>query len=342
MMVSRRRFLRQTIGFSAAAAVATQLSGCARTLVPPTTSAGKPFPPAEWDPASRHLLAIGDYGVPISNLKRQQAVAGAMSRYVRHGQLRADGLILLGDNFYGGLSGKGVASPRWGANIENMYPPQSFPGPLYAMLGNHDYHDEPKGRSAAAQLAYRATFPASRWTMPHNWYQLALPDNDGNPLADVLVLDTNYHYTGLSAIAGAARRRALQLAWLTAELQRPRSAPWRFVFAHHPLYSDGAHGDNRRLIADLDPLLRRHGVDLYLAGHDHDMQHIAFDGHPTSFVVNGAGGVSARAVKRTRRAPFAEGVYGFTHLSLNREAFTIRHVDVGGTVLHAFSKSAGG
>ncbi len=34
----------------------------------------------------------------------------------------------------------------------------------------------------------------------------------------------------------------------------------------------------------------KHKVDMYLAGHDHDMQHQEFEGHPTSFVISGGGG----------------------------------------------------
>jgi tartrate-resistant acid phosphatase type 5 len=44
------------------------------------------------------------------------------------------------------------------------------------------------------------------------------------------------------------------------------------------------------LIAQWDSLLRRHNVDLYLSGHDHDLQHLEFKGHPTSFVISGGGG----------------------------------------------------
>jgi tartrate-resistant acid phosphatase type 5 len=31
-------------------------------------------------------------------------------------------------------------------------------------------------------------------------------------------------------------------------------------------------------------------VDLYLSGRDHDLQHLEFKGHPTSFVISGRGG----------------------------------------------------
>jgi hypothetical protein len=62
------------------------------------------------------------------------------------------------------------------------------------------------------------------------------------------------------------------------------------VAAHHPLYSNGKHRDNPKLIAPWDFLLRSKNVDLYLSGHDQDLQHLEFKGHPTSFVISGGGG----------------------------------------------------
>jgi 3',5'-cyclic AMP phosphodiesterase CpdA len=81
-----------------------------------------------------------------------------------------------------------------------------------------------------------------------------------------------------------------QQQWLESELAKPRTTPFLAVAAHHPLYSNGQHRDNPKLIAQWDSLLRRHKVDLYLSGHDHDLQHLEFKGHPTSFVISGGGG----------------------------------------------------
>ncbi len=81
-----------------------------------------------------------------------------------------------------------------------------------------------------------------------------------------------------------------QQALFEAELAKPRTTPFLAVGAHHPLYSNGRHRDNPMLIAQWDSLLPRHNVDLYLSGHDHDLQHLEFKDHPTSFVISGGGG----------------------------------------------------
>ena len=327
--LSRRRFLKHTVAFSALAAGA---AGAAVALRPAPEAPG---PPA--DPGACHLLAVGDFGVKTRDLRRQRAVARGMTDYLaRHG-LRPSALLLLGDNFYGGLAGAGVHSPRWQSNIEAMYPAADFPCPLYPVLGNHDYSDEPGGACVAAQLAYRAHAPSSRWTMPGKWHAFRTPGAE--PLATVLAVDTNFAQRAVRLTP--AERQALA-AWLAAELSAPRQTPWVFVIGHHPVFSDGKHGDTPALAADLDPLLRRHRVDMYLCGHDHDLQHIEVAGHPTSFVVSGAGGARARRLRGRPRGPFGTAVYGFTHVELRADRFIVRHVDASGRLLHCFTKSPTG
>jgi predicted MPP superfamily phosphohydrolase len=86
-----------------------------------------------------HFLTIGDYG---SQGKEQEAVSRAMQKYVADHTLKADGLLLLGDNFYSKMEG-GLESKRWKTGFEEMYPASSFPGPCWAILGNHDLYQDP-------------------------------------------------------------------------------------------------------------------------------------------------------------------------------------------------------
>jgi 3',5'-cyclic AMP phosphodiesterase CpdA len=109
---------------------------------------------------------------------------------------------------------------------------------------------------------------------------------------------------------------AEQLGWLETELKRPRKTPVLVVMGHHPVYSDGPHGDHPSLVRDWDPLFQKYGVHLYLAGHDHDLQHLEFEGHPTSHVLSGGGGADLYNlnIEAFARGPFAQKVYGFNHL----------------------------
>jgi tartrate-resistant acid phosphatase type 5 len=138
--------------------------------------------------------------------------------------------------------------------------------------------------------------------------------------------------------------QAEQLSWLEKELQRPRTTPFLAVIAHHPVYSDGPHGDHPVLIRDWDPLFRKYRVDVYMAGHDHDLQHLEFEGHPTSFFLSGGGGADlyTLTVDQAQRGPYAKKVYGFSHISVNARKMTLRHLDQAGTTLHAFTRTADG
>jgi len=113
---SRRAFLRQTVSFSAALAL-----GAARGA---RLAEARPHEQSDHPTQRRtcHLLAVGDFGAKPNDLPRQKAVGKAMAGYVARQEIVPDGLLLLGDNFYGGLGGRGVESPRWGWNVEDRYP----------------------------------------------------------------------------------------------------------------------------------------------------------------------------------------------------------------------------
>ena len=323
---SRRRFLRQSFVFSAAAlATGDGLVGCGSGIV--THQFLGP-----------HLLMLGDWG-PSGNYSDQTTVAVAMQNYVARQDLRIDALLMLGDNFYGGLSG-GISSPRWNTQFEQMYPESVFDGPAYAIPGNHDYELSPMAKFPV-ELEY-AKRPGTRWTMPSQFYRFEFPDID--PQLTVIALDSNVSIPGRPAPTGfytmSDEQRQQQLAWLEAELQKPLKTPYLAVMAHHPIYSDGPHGDHPVLINDWDPLLRKYNVHLYLAGHDHDMQHLEFEGHPTSFFLSGGGGAGLYPVATdpAKRGPMAVSVHGFSHLEAKKEWMTLRHVDASGNIIHAFRK----
>src|SRR3954468_14236560 len=190
--MSRRDLLRQVFAYSAVAALAGRLPALS---APATAEEGL------------HFLMLGDFGnskkyrivkegaKPSANdgdpsaPSMQGQVAAGMQGYAGSRGVKPEGLFLLGDNFYGTMPG-GVASPRWKEGFEEMYPASAFPGPCWAMLGNHDY-DEESFQKVAAELAYADAHPGTRWTMPAKWYRVDYPAT--NPLVTCLILDSNYH-----------------------------------------------------------------------------------------------------------------------------------------------------
>lgn len=314
--VSRRRFLRQTFAFSAMAA-SGPLSGIAATL--------------HSDPTAAHLLMIGDWGFNDDHAAQREVAAG-MEEYAQMMRLRTKAILMLGDNWYGELKG-GARSSRWETQFETMYSASIFRCPFYVVLGNHDYerYHESK-RDAELEYARIGTYGGirTRWTMPARWYRFEFPQE--KPLITFLALDSNIP------------EEADQLSWLEHELGRPRTTPFLAVMAHHPVYSDGPHGDQANLIRVWDPLFRKYHVHVYLAGHDHDLQHLEFEAHPTSFFLSGGGGADLYdlTVDPSKRGPYAQKVHGFSHLSVTADELVLRHVDSTGRTLHAFKKSPEG
>ncbi len=293
------------------------------------------------DSEDLHWLAIGDFG---SMEPSQTAVANGMQTYVAKLKLKPSGLLLLGDNFYKPMPG-GLKSPRWQSGFEEMYPKSSFDCPCPVVLGNHDYHDNRGGEQV--QLAYAKT-AGTRWTFPNKWHRMDFPAE--KPLVTMLFIDTNNGLvSGGSDPKTKEPRNHLtdaevqeQLAWLKAELEKPR-APFTLVVGHHPVYSNGHHGDTKSLITSIGPLLQEHGVHAYMCGHDHDMQHLELEGLKTSFILSGGGGARVRELdNHDRKMPFGQPVYGFTHLQANAERLIFRHVDANGKQMHAFEKRLDG
>ena len=319
--ISRRRVLKTLFCSSVLMDLNLGQSASAQTAVPG---------------GSLDLFALGDFG---TGDERQRAVGRAMARYAKTLGKKPEGLLFLGDNFYGPMPG-GVTSPRWRTGFSEMYPGSEFPGPCWAIFGNHDYHDTPGNEKA--QLGYASSLNRkTRWTCPAKYYRLDLPAE--NPQITLLMIDTNWESIN-RAVHGDKRpcwmsedEREAQMAWLKQQLESKR-APFTLVAGHHPVYSDANHGDTKELVEDLAPLLEKHGVHVYLCGHDHDMQHLEMEKFRTSFVLSGGGGARLYQHEKARPGSTVRDVHGFTHLSLAGDTLTIRHVDANCRVVHGFTK----
>jgi 3',5'-cyclic AMP phosphodiesterase CpdA len=142
-------------------------------------------------------------------------------------------VLMLGDNMYGGQSPRDYES-----KFERPYKPLLDAGvKFYAALGNHD---------SPNQRLYKP------FNMGGQRYYTFKP-KDG---VRFFALDSNY-------------MDREQLQWLQKELPASGSE-WKIAFFHHPLYSSGgAHGSDRALREQLEPLFLKHGVNVVLSGHDH-------------------------------------------------------------------------
>jgi acid phosphatase len=238
----------------------------------------------------------------------------------------------VGDNFYD----DGVTSTtddHWQKSFENVYTAPSLQVPWYAILGNHDYH-----ANCDAQIAYSKI--SSRWRMPARHY-LQSHALDANTTADFFYLDTTpmikmyYRHDFEEKIRENVITQDVpkQLAWFKSALANSK-AQWKVVFAHHPVYSGGEHGDQPEIIEAVLPLLHEFNVHAYFNGHDHDLQHLKAG--EVNLFCTGAGS-SVRPTKEIEYTKFAESRSGFTSVSLGPEKMDIGMVDYEGNVLYSTS-----
>jgi len=263
------------------------------------------------------LLAVGDWEYREGNAP---TTARAMADYAAGRDHPFQAVLLLGDNYHVHL--KEGKEPQLRTVFEATYDPKRLSFPFYAILGNHDC----ESNNTRIEMAYAKEHSDSRWRMPARWYRVDLPAKA--PLVTVLMLDSNK--SEMSSKEWRAQRQ-----WIEHELAGPR-APWTVCGGHHPLFSNGTHGDGSRLQKEWGTILKKYGVDFYLCGHDHVLEHLEIDGWPTSFLVVGGGGGRLRADAKGDHGPFSRSSLGFAHLAFDRRQVSVRIVDERGKTVHEF------
>jgi len=304
-MLNRREVLS---GFAASAAI---------TMLPKAIGG---YPTETLD-----FLIVGDWGRDGSDHQRE--VAARMGRTAK--SRGSHHVISVGDNFYDdGV--QSVSDPQWRTSYEQIYSDASLQIPWYVALGNHDYRGVPQ-----AQIDYSKA--SSRWRMPNRYYKVA--GNDiGAPHLDMFVIDTSplvhkYRDNVHSAIAGnvASQDVPAQLAWLDEQLGRS-TASWKLVIGHHTVHSGGSsHGDTPETTALIEPLLKKHGVQAYINGHDHDMQHIRRGG--VDYICCGAGS-QVRPVQAIEGTLFCAARSGFAAMHSDPQALSLEFHDYTGARLY--------
>lgn len=268
------------------------------------------------------FVALGDWG--RGGKRSQRQVAEAMGATAQ--DLASRFVLAAGDNFYpAGV--QSVDDPHWRRSFEDVYTAPALQTAWYAALGNHDYRGH-----AQAQIDYTAL--SHRWRMPNRYFKIG-GDALGTDLLDLFVIDTaplvdgsNYDEM-LQQMARGHREHydgADQITWLERELGRSR-APWKIVMGHHPVYS-GGHGDSPDLVERVAPLLEAHGVQVYINGHDHSLQHIRRG--RVDYVCTGSGADAMDTVKAVKGTRFCLSRPGFAAFRLGPAGLDLEFRDLEG------------
>jgi acid phosphatase len=269
-----------------------------------------------------NFAIIGDWG--RQGRPDQKQVAHQMAIACKNAA--ASFVISVGDNFYE----RGVTSlddDHWQRSFETVYDAPSLQVPWYVILGNHDYAGK-----TGPQLEYGKARP--RWIMPARYYTQIYPVDSATRL-ECFYIDTcpfieEYrHNPEFSEIP--AQDANLQLQWLDRSLADSK-AEWKLVFGHHPIYSSGlAHGNQPEIIEHILPLLQKHKVQAYIAGHDHDLEHLKVG--DLDLIVSGAGS-EHRPVKTPATSPFSQATSGFALASIRSHEMQLRFIDNFGNTLY--------
>lgn len=250
----------------------------------------------------------------------------------------------------------GVSSaldPQFESKFERPY--ASVPLTFLLTMGNHDNSADWDGGAGTDsgkgdfEVAYHyRTDTSGKWFLPARYY--------GTRVGDLALfsLDTNSMMShgvvrkGLDPVATAQAQdpaSATQGAWLDDALAAS-AAPWKIVIGHHPLYSNGQHGNAGEYdgVPALGLGVKRFleervcgRADLYLAGHDHDLQWLQPREDAcgaTELVVSGAGS-SARPLEDPDDNPaiYQLGdVEGFFWIELRETSFTAAVYDADATL----------
>lgn len=186
--------------------------------------------------------------------------------------------------------------PGWAPTVFEPFGPVLSQGTrLLPVLGNHDVEGQ------VAPLG-----------MPGRWYAKAL--------GPVLFIGLDSTKTDDPA----------QRAWLERTLSAA-TEPWKVVALHHPPYSAGQHGSSQNVRDAFGRLFERYGVQLVLAGHDHDYQRTTpING--VTYVVSG-GAAKLRKTGSADDTAVSRSTYHFVDLVVWPDRLLIQAVGQDGLVL---------
>ncbi|XBI70490.1 hypothetical protein VPH35_064962 [Triticum aestivum] len=251
-------------------------------------------------------------------------------------RLDIDFVVSTGDNFYeNGLTG--VHDQQFEESFTNIYTAQSLQKPWYLVLGNHDYRGD-----ALAQLDPVMRKLDERFVCMRSFLVNA-------EIVEFFFIDTtpfqlkywthpkDSHYDW----RGVAPRKdyIANLLKDLDEAMKKSTAKWKIAIGHHTMRSVSDHGDTEELLQLLLPVLKVNGIDFYINGHDHCLEHISSRDSPIQYFTSGGGSKAWRGVYQPNddKIQFFYDGQGFMSLQLNQDQADFIFYDVSGKVLYEFT-----
>jgi hypothetical protein len=137
------------------------------------------------------------------------------------------------------------------------------------------------------------------------------------------------------------RPNSPQARWLDRDLAASQK-PWKVVLAHIPWETSSVHRiddsnyngrrDGAEFAEVLLPIAQRHGVQLYLSGHDHNYERLIPVEGMTSIITGGGGALPYGLREASAFLSAFRVVYHFTQLRFEGDALTVRCIGQDGKV----------
>lgn len=275
--------------------------------------------------SSINFIVVGDWG--RNGEFHQKDVANEMGK---DGTKKSSSFVVsTGDNFYpnGVIS---TTDPQWNASFEAVYSDYSLNIPWFTCFGNHDYRG-----SIQAQLDYSNV--SRRWNTKERYYSFERTIPDSSEKAIFIFIDTNPFDETLSRKSHSdleKQDKTAQLTWLENTLSKT-TAKWKIVIGHHPLYTTGVRRDKMLDVrAAFLPIFEKNKVNVYFAGHEHDLQHQKPAGF-THYFVSGAGSEIRPVTIDEVQTKFAASDHGFMSVQLSKDALNLQVINYLGKELYS-------
>ena len=280
-----------------------------------------------------HFIAMGDWGRNGADHQRQ--VAKQMGITAK--EIGSMFTIATGDNFYP----SGVVSewdPLWKYSFEDIYTDFHLQWDWYPVLGNHDYKSNPD-----AQVKYSTI--SRRWKMPARYYSKTFSINADTTQQVLLVfIDTNplipeFYKNAEYGPNVKGQDTTKQKRWMEKLLSNTSpNIKWKIVIGHHPMYTGGSRTegyDTKAIRNTLKPMFDKYKVDVYLAGHEHSLQHMQSAGN-MHHIISGAASEKTPA-RLIENSLLSASDYGFFVFSITGKELLLQTVNDTGKIIYSYT-----
>jgi tartrate-resistant acid phosphatase type 5 len=221
-------------------------------------------------------------------------------------------VLVVGDWVYprGPVDNSTEEARRTQSDVLNVYQKLSKKCMVTGVLGNHEYGDNKMAADPAVfmKLAEQNGIQVNRYgrhTIESEKFK-----------ADVFFIDS----TVIAVDDKQVQWISDEISTSMAEEQETGKKTWRLIASHHPIVSFGMHASETTYIGEL---FDTSNIDLWLSGHEHDIEIIPARTNSPPTIVSGTGSTQ-RGIDMHPEAAFLSNEAGFVNLQINEYDIQIK------------------